>query len=119
MTEDRPVLGETLSRVTSKKVTVPLAAARSGQIADAARMRVSASRWQVLCRTDTAAGGDGFSTLPCGQMMLTVRRIPSLVIMSGSVMARTRYTTDARVLAHGTFSAPGTCPAEPDRSTVR
>src|SRR5262249_55842039 len=47
------------------------------------------------------------------------RSTPSFACRPGSVSARTAYTMPALVLAHGTFMAPRTCCAVPDRSTTR
>src|SRR5215831_18155334 len=104
-----PVRGERLSRFMPKNATVLLPTALPGQIADAARISVSASRWQVLWRTETAAGGWGLSTFPRGQTIVTARSTPSFACRPGSVSARTAYTMPALVLAHGTFMAPRTC----------
>ena len=62
----------------------------------------------MLCRTETAPGESGLSTDPSGQMISSGRKMPSLTDNSGLTIAFTAKTTEALVLAHGTFKAPRT-----------
>ncbi len=60
----RPVTEFALPMLMQKKLTVLLPTAFSGQRTLIARISVSAKRWQVLWRMETAAGGNGFRTEP-------------------------------------------------------
>ncbi len=95
--------GSVLPALKQKKLTVLLPTAFCGQRSVIARISVSAKRWQVLCRIDTAAGAIGFRTLPLRRD--DVHRAQESVVraeVGGATTARTAYTMP-RALAQGTF----------------